>query len=137
MQDHEILSHLRSKKPSRTYTRHAASSTSEKMSDIIATTVGSWKFVIVQTLLLSLWIILNIIAWLYQWDPYPFIFLNLVLAIQTAYTAPIIMMSQNRQESIDRKRAEQDYEINLKAELEIEHLHTKVDELLAKLNKTK
>lgn len=135
MQDTEILDHLRSKKPSRNYTHHTPSNISDTMSDIIAATVGSWKFIIIQTLLLSIWIVLNLIAWVYQWDPYPFIFLNLVLAIQTAYTAPIIMMSQNRQGSIDRKRAEHDYEVNLKAELEIEHLHAKVDELLEKLAK--
>ena len=137
MQDTDILSHLRNTKPSRSYNRHVPSSISEKMSDIIASTVGSWKFVLIQTLILSLWIILNIIAWLDQWDPYPFIFLNLILGIQTAYTAPIIMMSQNRQESIDRKRAEHDYEVNLKAEIEIEQLHLKVDEILKLLNKRK
>lgn len=71
----------------------------------------------------------NIFAWINAWDPYPFILLNLVLAFQASFTAPIIMMSQNRQSEIDRKRAENDYNINIKAELEIELLHKKIDEL--------
>src|SRR4029079_6746525 len=61
------------------------------------------------------------------WDPFPFILLNLLLSFQAAYTAPILMMSQNRQSHIDRLAAEQDYHVNLKAELEIEHLHQKID----------
>ena len=67
------------------------------------------------------------IAWQYRWDPYPFILLNLALSFQAAYTAPIIMMSQNRQSEIDRQNQQNDYEINQKAELEIELLHQKID----------
>jgi len=70
---------------------------------------------------------MNVIGFIEHWDPYPFILLNLVLSFQSAYAAPIIMMSQNRQSEIDRRRAEHDYRINVKAELEIELLHAKID----------
>jgi len=76
---------------------------------------------------LSIWIGLNVTAFIQHWDPYPFILLNLVLLFQAAYTAPIIIMSQNRQADIDRKSAKRDYEVNMKAELEIELLHDKFD----------
>jgi uncharacterized membrane protein len=79
--------------------------------------------------LLGIWIILNLIVIIDHWDPYPFILLNLVLSFQAAYAAPIIMMSQNRQSEIDRRHAEHDYRINVKAELEIELLHNKIDAL--------
>ncbi len=98
-----------------------------RMADVIAASVGSWRFIIIQSCLLFAWIILNIIAWIQHWDPYPFVLLNLVLSFQAAFTAPIIMMSQNRQSDIDRRRAELDYQVNLKAELDIEALHTKID----------
>src|SRR5271166_6360523 len=91
--------------------------------------MGSWAFIIVQSMLLAIWISLNIAAWFYHWDPYPFILLNLALSFQAAYAAPFIMMSQNRQQDIDRQAAENDYRINIKAELEIELLHQKLDQL--------
>jgi uncharacterized membrane protein len=75
------------------------------------------------------WIALNVTAYVQQWDPYPFILLNLALSFQAAYAAPFIMMSQNRQQDIDRKSADNDYRINIKDELEIELLHQKIDEL--------
>ena len=99
----------------------------ERVADLVALTVGSWRFIIIQSLLLALWILLNITAWARNWDPYPFILLNLVLSFQAAYAAPIVMMSQNRQAEIDRRNAAHDYQINIKAELEIELLHTKID----------
>src|SRR6185437_6654412 len=95
-------------------------------------TMGSWRFIIIQTTILILWITLNIIAWIKHWDPYPFILLNLALSFQAAYAAPFIMMSQNRQSDIDRQKAENDYKVNIKAELEIELLHEKIDELREK-----
>jgi len=98
-----------------------------RFADGVAATVGSWRFIIIQSILLVIWIILNAIAWQYRWDPYPFILLNLALSFQAAYTAPIIMMSQNRQTEIDRQSQKNDYEINQKAELEIELLHQKID----------
>ncbi len=101
----------------------------ERIADVVAATMGSWKFIIIQSILLFVWIILNVTAYVKQWDPYPFILLNLALSFQAAYAAPFIMMSQNRQQDIDRKAAQSDYEINIKAELEIEALHQKVDQL--------
>ncbi len=101
----------------------------QKIADAVASTMGSWKFIIVQSILLFIWIILNITAYVKQWDPYPFILLNLALSFQAAYAAPFIMMSQNRQQDIDRKAADNDYKINVKAELEIELLHQKIDQM--------
>jgi len=80
-----------------------------------------------QSTAIVLWITGNVLTGRGAWDPYPFILLNLLLSFQTAYTAPAIMMSQNRQSELDRKHAETDYEINVKAELEIELLHEKID----------
>src|SRR5207249_5453055 len=87
------------------------------------------RFIIIQTTVLLFWIGLNITAWIRHWDPYPFILLNLALSFQAAYAAPFIMMSQNRQQDIDRRKAESDYRVNVKAELEIELLHEKIDQL--------
>jgi uncharacterized membrane protein len=101
----------------------------QKIADTVAANMGSWRFIIIQSAILVIWIILNITAYVQQWDPYPFILLNLALSFQAAYAAPFIMMSQNRQQDIDRKQAENDYQINIKAELEIELLHQKVDQL--------
>lgn len=99
----------------------------EYLSDRIAAIVGSWRFIIAQSSILALWIVLNIVAWMQHWDPYPFILLNLVLSFQAAFTAPVLMMAQNRQADIDRKKAQLDYDVNLRAELDIEALHQKVD----------
>lgn len=109
-----------------------APSLGERVSDRVAAVVGSWRFIIIQSVLLVAWLALNVIAWTEHWDPYPFILLNLVLSFQAAYTAPIIMMSQNRQAAIDRGAAEHDYDVNVKAELEIELLHQKLDLLREK-----
>ncbi len=99
-----------------------------RVADKVAAIVGSWRFIIVQSCLLALWIGANALAWVAKpWDPYPFSLLNLALSFQAAYTAPIIMMSQNRQSDIDRDKAKLDYDINLKSELEIELLHQKID----------
>ena len=104
----------------------------QRIADGVAATMGSWPFIISQTIILGLWIILNITAWIYHWDPYPFILLNLALSFQAAYAAPFIMMSQNRQADIDRQQAAEDFRVNVKAELEIELLHEKLDELRGK-----
>jgi uncharacterized membrane protein len=101
----------------------------QRIADIVAASMGSWPFIIAQSVLLTIWIILNVTAWIEHWDPYPFILLNLALSFQAAYAAPFIMMSQNRQADIDRKAAENDYKVNIKAELEIELLHQKIDAL--------
>jgi uncharacterized membrane protein len=106
-----------------------ALSVGQKVADKVAATMGSWSFIIIQTTILLFWIILNVTAYVQKWDPYPFILLNLALSFQAAYAAPFIMMSQNRQQDIDRKEAESDHQINIKAELEIELLHQKIDNL--------
>ncbi len=113
---------------------HFPKNLGEYMSDKIASVVGSWAFLIIQSIILFGWIFVNAVAVIFRWDAYPFILLNLVLSFQAAFTAPIIMMSQNRQSDIDRKKAQLDYEINCKAEFEIEELHTKVDDLQAKVD---
>ena len=107
----------------------AAQTTGASIADWVADTVGSWRFIILQSIILAFWIAANLVGYFQRWDPYPFILLNLVLSFQAAYSAPIIMMSQNRQAEVDRRNAENDYRINVKAELEIELLHTKIDTL--------
>jgi uncharacterized membrane protein len=105
----------------------------EFLADRIATFGGSWRFILVFGSVLLVWILINTIALAAKpFDPYPFILLNLILSCLAAIQAPVIMMSQNRQESKDRLRSEHDYRINLKAELEIRHLHEKVDHLLSR-----
>lgn len=127
-----ILEKLRHIHPAHKKIKWEGHNLGERASDLIAENVGSWRFIIIQSFILLLWLAANIYAWINVWDPYPFILLNLVLSFQAAFTAPIIMMSQNRQSQIDRMRAKNDYDINIKAELEIELLHTKIDELREK-----
>jgi uncharacterized membrane protein len=104
----------------------------ERLADRIAAFGGSWTFLICFGVFLAFWIVMNSIVFLARpVDPYPFILLNLVLSCLAAIQAPIIMMSQNRQEAKDRLRSQHDYQVNLKAELEIRHLHEKVDHLLS------
>jgi uncharacterized membrane protein len=125
--DLERLTELRSRQPkSVTLPRP---SRGERIADVVTATVGSWRFIIVQSCLLAVWIILNIMAWVAHWDPYPFILLNLALSFQAAYATPFILMSQNRQSTIDRNKAQQDLDCDLKAEIEIELLHEKLDSL--------
>lgn len=104
----------------------------QRVADQVAVTMGSWPFIIIQSMVLMVWIVLNVTAYIARWDPYPFILLNLALSFQAAYAAPVIMMSQNRQQDIDRREAASDYRINVKAELEIELLHDKIDALREK-----
>jgi uncharacterized membrane protein len=122
-----LLHKLRAARRERTTHTPEQPSTGDRIADGVAATMGSWPFIIVQSGLLVLWMTLNITAWMNHWDPYPFILLNLALSFQAAYAAPFIMMSQNRQADIDRLAAKRDYEINIKAELEIELLHSKID----------
>ncbi len=103
----------------------------QKISDKVAKFGGSWSFIITFGIVLTVWILFNSLALAgFQFDPYPFILMNLILSCIAALQAPIIMMSQNRQEEKDRIRSENDYLINLKAELEIRSLHQKIDLLL-------
>ena len=116
----------------------------EKLSDLVAELVGSWRFILIQSGLLVVWLMANVALGGTAWDPYPFILLNLMLSFQAAYTAPIIMMSQNRQADIDRIRSIADYQVNIRAEAEISLLHEKIDllreqqvaELIALLRKS-
>jgi len=104
----------------------------ERMADHVATFGGSWTFILSFCAVLVIWMVLNVTAMFFKtFDPYPFILLNLVLSCLAALQAPIIMMSQRRQESKDRLRGENDYKVNLKAELEIRQLHEKIDHHLA------
>jgi uncharacterized membrane protein len=125
LQEHEILSSDISKQFERKLTF------GERLSDHIAEFGGSWKFLITFGAVLLIWICVNgVVLATRAFDPYPFILLNLILSCLAAVQAPIIMMSQNRAEARDRLRAENDYKVNLKAELEIRHLHEKIDHLL-------
>lgn len=88
----------------------------ERIADNVAAGMGSWKFIIIQTGIVGVWIAVNILVVIFRWDPYPFILLNLLFSTQAAYAAPIIMMSQNRAAARDRAEAEADFEVNRKAE---------------------
>lgn len=105
----------------------------QRLADRTADAVGSWSFIVTFLALIAVWIGINALILLTRpWDPYPFILLNLLLSLVAGLQAPVIMMSQNRQESKDRIRAEHDYEVNLKAEMEIGQLHDKLDLLREK-----
>ena len=103
-----------------------------RIADKVASFGGSWKFILSFGAIIAVWMIINTVFLVVgRFDPYPFILLNLVLSCLAALQAPVIMMSQNRQETKDRRRAESEYRVNLKAELEIRHLHEKIDHLLS------
>ena len=104
----------------------------QRAADAIAKFAGSWAFIFAFTGVLILWMVINTILASNAFDPYPFILLNLVLSCVAAIQAPLIMMSQNRQEEKDRRRAENDYKVNLKTEIMIEDLYDKVNAILAK-----
>jgi uncharacterized membrane protein len=104
----------------------------QRAADTIAKFAGSWAFIFSFTGVLVLWMVVNVILAAKAFDPYPFILLNLVLSCVAAIQAPLIMMSQNRQEEKDRRRAENDYKVNLKTEILIEDLYDKVNAILAK-----
>jgi uncharacterized membrane protein len=116
----------------------------QKFADGLAHLMGSWPFIIGQTIIIIAWLLLNLFAYVQHWDPYPFILLNLLFSTQAAYAAPIIMMSQNRSAERDRAQAFADYETNAKAEQEIEELqlslsrieNEKLDRILALLDRT-
>jgi uncharacterized membrane protein len=91
----------------------------QRAADWLASKMGSWLFIVIQSIILAAWAVLNVVAWISHWDPYPFILMNLVLSMQAAYAAPVIMMSQNRQADRDRVEAHNDFMVNKKAEEEI------------------
>ena len=103
----------------------------ERLADRVASFGGSWTFIIIFLVTLAVWVCLNLVLARSAFDPYPFIFLNLMLSMLAAFQAPVIMMSQNRQSARDRLDASNDYEVNLKAEIEIMALHDKLDQMRA------
>ena len=117
-------------------------SSPERLADKLAKLIGSWVYIIFQTSVIIVWMIMNAYAYIYRWDPYPFILLNLLFSTQAAYAAPIIMMSQNRQSERDRFQAQEDYLTNKQAKEEIEELqqslarieNEKLDEIMKILN---
>ena len=112
------------------HTKHKESLTfGSRLADGVANNMGSWRFIIIQTVIVAIWMILNIIAFIGHWDPYPFILLNLLFSTQAAYAAPIIMMAQNRQNQRDRIHAEEDYQTNIDAKKEIEELTKKLNSI--------
>jgi uncharacterized membrane protein len=110
--------------------QHEETSTfGQRLSDKIANGMGSWKFIIWQTIIVLVWMFLNIVGFINHWDAYPFILLNLIFSTQAAYAAPIIMMSQNRQSQRDRIQADNDYRTNVEAKKEIEALQVQLNKL--------
>ena len=117
----------------------------QRIADSVATGMGSWKFIIWQTIFVIIWMALNVVGFIRHWDVYPFILLNLIFSTQAAYAAPIIMMAQNRQSQRDRLQAQADFDTNLEAKKEIEalqlHLNKieteKLDKIMAMLEEMK
>jgi len=116
---------------------HKESSTfGQRLADKVANEMGSWRFIIIQTIIVVLWMTLNVIAFVSHWDIYPYVLLNLVFSTQAAYAAPIIMMAQNRQSERDRAQATSDYKTNVAAKKEIEELMQRLDNIeIEKLDK--
>ncbi len=125
------------KTPKNWHEVHVSTSTfGQKLADSVASGMGSWSFIIIQTVFVAVWMGLNILGFVRHWDPYPFILLNLLFSTQAAYAAPIIMMAQNRQSDRDRAQAYDDYQTNLEAKLEIELLQKQLNKLeVEKLDK--
>ncbi|NHA04319.1 DUF1003 domain-containing protein [Mucilaginibacter sp. HC2] len=126
------------------YQRHKESlAFGQRLADSVATGMGSWRFIIIQTIIVVVWMALNLVAFVDHWDPYPYILLNLLFSTQAAYAAPIIMMAQNRQNERDRAQANEDFHTNVEAKKEIEELQLrlnaietdKLDKILALLEK--
>ena len=108
----------------------------DRLADSVANGMGSWRFIIIQTLIVILWMTLNVIGWKLQWDIYPFILLNLVFSTQAAYAAPILLMAQNRQSDRDRAQADADFKTNVEAKKEIEQLQILLNKIeIDKLDK--
>ncbi len=124
MREEKLISENLLHPPKETFSR------GQMVADKVATFGGSWTFIISFGVVLFCWIVMNVILATKAFDPYPFILLNLVLSCIAALQAPVIMMSQNRKEEKDRKRAENDYLVNLKAEIEIRNLHQKINLLM-------
>jgi uncharacterized membrane protein len=108
----------------------------DRLADSVANGMGSWRFIIIQTVFVIIWMLLNVIGFVYHWDVYPYILLNLLFSTQAAYAAPIIMMAQNRQNQRDRAQADEDFHTNVEAKKEIEELATLLNKIeIDKLDK--
>ncbi|MDB5130850.1 MAG: hypothetical protein JWR02_599 [Mucilaginibacter sp.] len=108
----------------------------QRLADSVANGMGSWRFIIIQSIIVLVWMGLNVVAIIKHWDPYPYILLNLLFSTQAAYAAPIIMMAQNRQNQRDRAHADADFRTNVEAKKEIEELIKKLDDIeIEKLDK--
>ena len=108
----------------------------DRLADSVANGMGSWRFIIYQTVIVAIWMILNVVGFVYHWDVYPYILLNLVFSTQAAYAAPIIMMAQNRQSQRDRAQADEDFNTNVEAKKEIEQLQLLLNKIeIDKLDK--
>jgi len=110
----------------------AALKVSDRIADAVANGMGSWRFIILQSVFVVIWMALNVVGFIHHWDVYPFILLNLIFSTQAAYAAPIIMMSQNRQSQRDRVQAMEDYQTNIEAKKEIEDLQRQIRDLEVK-----
>ena len=117
---------------------HDERSVGQRVADGTARVLGSWPFIIGQTVVVSVWVTLNLAAWMRHWDPYPFILLNLMFSIQAAYAGPVLMMSQNRQAERDRYQARADFDTNVKSEQEIEDVQerlTRIEDTLSRIER--
>jgi uncharacterized membrane protein len=108
---------------------HESLAFGQRLADKVANGMGSWKFIIIQTAVVIIWMGCNVVGFIYHWDVYPFILLNLLFSTQAAYAAPIIMMAQNRQSERDRLHAEEDFQTNIQAKLEIESLQKQLHDI--------
>ena len=129
MTDEELIGEILSTKVTENYEKTEKVSFGQKAADAVARFAGSWAFIFSFVAIMIIWMILNVILAANAFDAYPFILLNLVLSCIAAIQAPLIMMSQNRQEAIDRRRAENDYKVNLKSEFLIDELYKKTEQI--------
>ncbi|MFN8634323.1 MAG: DUF1003 domain-containing protein [Chloroflexota bacterium] len=129
--ERRLLARVREKRLARALQRPAEAphTFGQRVADLVADTIGSWRFIIIQSAILAVWIAVNVVSPVEQWDPYPFILLNLMLSFQAAYAGPVIMMSQNRQADRDRRQASLDLETDLKAETLVEELLGNLEDL--------
>lgn len=129
MTDEELIGEILTTKVTENYEKTEKVSFGQKAADAVARFAGSWAFIFSFVAIMIIWMILNVILAANAFDAYPFILLNLVLSCIAAIQAPLIMMSQNRQEAIDRRRAENDYKVNLKSEFVIDELYKKTEQI--------
>jgi uncharacterized membrane protein len=128
------LLHRRTSRNVNVISEHEEKTFGERMADRFTSGAGSWTFIIVFLCFIAVWMVVNAVAAIRHWDPYPFILLNLILSSDAAIQAPIILMSQNREEARNRIRDDADYDVNLKAEVLLEHLTREIETLKSMLS---